>query len=196
MGTVMDSKSRYHVWILLYVVYIIIWDLQAQLAALVADLTEFRDRNTIGLSGRPGLVEGTVSKKVPKTSANVYAFVGTTMVLIATGTAMTALAGTVAINKFALWAFYTTSTGTISTSTKTADAVSAAAAYALFPTTPTGKALLGWIIVTNNATGGFVGGTDDLDKSGNTVIYGTGYGHAVSGLAQTSGAPLTIPLAA
>lgn len=86
-------------------------------------------------------------------------------------TDMSAIAGSLATAKSALWAFYIDSAGTISTSTKTADAADAAAALALKPAVPANKVELGYIIVSNATGSAFVGGTTALDATDVTVTY-------------------------
>lgn len=84
---------------------------------------------------------------------------------------MSALAGTLATAKAAAWAFYIDSAGTITTAAKTADAADATAALALVAAPPSGKVILGIVVVANATGSNFVGGTTALDTGSLTVSY-------------------------
>lgn len=119
----------------------------------------------------PGLVIKAGSSPIVKAGSAFLAEVGGVLIRKAANTDMSALAGTLATAKSAAWAFYINSSGTISTSTKTADAATHDAALALLTGTPDGYAQIG-VIVIDNATGSnFVGGTTALDVANLTVTY-------------------------
>jgi hypothetical protein len=170
--------------------------LRTGLVNVVSDLTTLRTRSNTLMLSPAGLVIGTASKKVPKSSKPFMAMVNGTLVFLPVDTAMSTLgSSTVAQNKFALWAFYTDSTGTITTSTVTADANTAALAFAAMPAVPANKAQIGAIIVTNSA-GSFVAVTDDLDKAGNTVIYIDNVGNLSASAALSASTPAALGLVA
>lgn len=106
-----------------------------------------------------------------KASSAFIAVASGVLVQKAANTDMAALAGTLATAKSAAWAWYIDSAGNLTTSAKTADAASSAAAVALLPAPPAGLAQLG-VVVIDNATGSnFVGGTTALDTASLTVTY-------------------------
>ena len=84
---------------------------------------------------------------------------------------MAALVGTLATAKAAAWAFYVDSAGTLTTSAKTADSATPAAAIGLLPAVPAGKLLVGYITVANASGSNFVGGTTALDATSITTVY-------------------------
>lgn len=116
---------------------------------------------------------------IKNASTSKTAFASTAFTAIASGvvqtkaanTSMATIAGTLANNKFALWAFYIDKDGSLTSSTKTADAASAAAALKLKPAVPSGKVEIGYIIVANASGGDFTGNTTNLDASGVTTTY-------------------------
>lgn len=142
-----------------------------QVNALRTDLAAIWPGNNTFLLAAPTLVIKAGSSAVVKSSSAIAALVAGSYVTKAADTDMSALAGTLATAKAALWEFYIDSSGTLSTSTKTADAANAAAALALRPTRPSNKLSLGYIIVANASGSNFVGGTTALDATGVTVTY-------------------------
>lgn len=139
------------------------------LAAIVADIAALASNTRILVS--PALAIKAGSSAVAKATAAFSAMVAGVVVTKAANTDMSALVGTLATAKYALWAFYMDSAGSITTSTKTADAGTAAAALALKPAVPTDKVELGYIIVGNATGSNFVGGTTALDAANVTVAY-------------------------
>lgn len=85
-------------------------------------------------------------------------------------TDMAALSGTVAAGKSALFIFYMSSAGSL-TSVKTADADSPEAAVLLLPEPTANLVRLGYILVTNGTDAGFVGATTALDAADIDVTY-------------------------
>ena len=170
--------------------------MRTPIAATVTDVAALNARLNTAMISPPGLVIGTVSPKVPKATYAIQAVVGGTLVFKAADTAMCALtAGTVAQNKFAIWAFYMDNAGTITCSSKTADCNTAALAYAALPAIPANKVQIGFIIVTNSASA-FVGGTDDLNIASNTVIYVDSVGIQAPAITLTAAAPAALTAAA
>lgn len=187
------SKGSHELKVLFDLVLADLTALRATVAAAVVDVAAIRTRSLTGTLTPATLVIGTASKLVPKASKPFTALAGGTLVFKAADTAMSALVGTIAQSKFGLWAFYIDSAGTITTSTKTADADTAAAAFALMPAVPASKAQIGFIIVTNSGEA-FDGGTDDLDKASTTVIYCDTVGHQTVPVALTGAAPSALTL--
>ncbi len=142
----------------------------AQINALRADVARLYLQNAWLLTA-PTLGIKAAESPTVKSGSAFSALVGGVKVTKAADTDMSAIAGTLATAKSALWAFYIDSSGTISTSTKTADAADAAAALALKPATPINKVELGYLIVSNATGSNFTGGTTALDLTGVTATY-------------------------
>ena len=169
---------------------------RTKLAAAVVDMTAMRARQNLAMISPVGLVIGTVSDLVPKTTYAIQAIVNGTFVYLPAGTAMSALpAQTVTQNKFGLFAFYIDAAGTITTSTAVINADTAAAAYALLPALPANKVQIGFIIVTDSNSA-FVSATDALNASGVTTIYVDNVGIQSPLVSLTTSAPAALTLAA
>lgn len=110
------------------------------------------------------------SSAVVKSSALFVAKVDGTAVSKAANTDMSALVGTIADGSAAAWDFYIDDAGLITTSAKTADAATAAAALLLLPTVPAGKVRIGSVSVAT-AAATFIGGTTALDAGTATATY-------------------------
>lgn len=98
-------------------------------------------------------------------AADYYGIADGNLVTKAAATDMAALVGTVAADAFNVYCFYIDSAGTLTTAMGTAGA---ALADVVFPPSPVGKAMLGFVIINPTGTGDFVGGTTDLDDA--TVV--------------------------
>ncbi len=83
----------------------------------------------------------------------------------AVDTDMAVLSGSVTNAKFNVYCFYVDSGGTLTSAMGTEGA---AFANVVFPVTPVGKALIGYVLVNPTGTGPFVGGTTQLDDG--TVV--------------------------
>lgn len=155
------------------------------LEELITQVNSVREsiRTNIVLPATLAIKSGT-SPTVKSTGQFVVRVDGT-VVVKAANTDMSALVGTLATAKAALWAFYIDSAGTITTSTKTADADDDAAALLLKPAVPDGKVELGYIIVENATGSGFVGGTTALDAEDVTVTYTNNMTFAADPLAES-----------
>lgn len=143
----------------------------ASLGDLLAEVVSKMNVQQSSMLTKAGLVIKAGSSAIVKAGSAFAAVVGGTPVRKAANTDMAALVGTLATAKSALWAFYIDAAGTLTTSAKTADADTHAAAMALLPVTPAGKAMIGFIIVDNATGSNFVGGTTALDAASLTVTY-------------------------
>lgn len=141
------------------------------IADLIAQSNIIRTRSNSSMLSNAGLAIKAGSSAIVKAGTAFAALAAGSPVHKAANTDMAALVGTLATAKSAVWAFYIDAAGTLTTSAKSADAASDAAAIALLPATPDDKAMIGFILV-NNATGSnFVGGTTALDTASLTVTY-------------------------
>jgi hypothetical protein len=109
--------------------------------------------------------------KLVKSGAAIEALVAGIRVSKAENTDMPMPMGTVATTKFAAWAFDMDSSGTLSVTTKSADADSAAAALAGVAALAANKVRLGYAILQNGSAGNWAGNTDNLDAADITVTY-------------------------
>lgn len=109
-----------------------------------------------------GLAIGTAKAKV-KIANTIYAlFSG---VLAKKTTAEITLSGTVTNAKFNVYVLTMQSDGTVTATMGTEGATIGAV---VFPAVPSGEVVLGFVIVNPTGTGGFVGGTTELDDA--TVV--------------------------
>lgn len=137
----------------------------AKLGDVVDDLITAVNSLCFGVITAATLVIKAGSSAVVKSSSAITVNVNSITVTKAANTDMAALVGTLATLKFAAWAFYVDTAGTMTTSAKTADSTSAAAAIALLPAVPSGKLQVGYIVVENGTAADFVGGTTPLDTA-------------------------------
>ena len=191
-----NVKDAYELKFLLNSILVDLTAIRAVQALVVADITNIKTRANSSMLSPAGLAIGGGSKLTAQAAKPFMAIANGTAVYLPATTAMSNLpASTTTQGKFGLWAFYVDSTGTITTSARTAEADTAAAAFALMPVVPTGKTQIGCIIVTDsNST--FVAATDALDASGVTVIYIDNVANVTVPVAQTSTTPAALTLAA
>lgn len=143
----------------------------AKLGDLLAELISKHNIGRNSMLTKAGLAIKAGGSAVVKAATAFAAVVDGVPLRKAANTDMAALAGTLATAKSALWAFYVDAAGTLTTSAKTADVDDHAAAMALLPVTPSGKAMIGFIIIDNATGSNFVGGTTALDTGSLTVTY-------------------------
>lgn len=166
--------------------------LKARITTLLADVTAIRTRSLTSMLSPAGLAIGGGAKKTAQAAKPFVALANGTLVYKAAATGMSVLSGAIAAGKHAIWAWYIDSAGTITTSTKTADADSVAAAFALMPAVPAGKAQIGFIIVSNGSASAFTGETTALDAANMTVVYVDTVGHQTAPVALTTAAAATL----
>lgn len=141
------------------------------LAEMITKFNDLKARQSSRMLTSAGLAIKTGGSAIVKAGNAFAAIANGTVVRKAANTDMAALVGTLATAKSALWAFYIDSAGTLTASAKTADAATHDAAIALLPAAPTGKAMIGFIVVDNATGSNFVGGTTALDAASLTVTY-------------------------
>lgn len=124
-----------------------------------------------------GLVIKAGASALVKNGAAWYGFVQGKMVRKAINTDMAALSGTVTNAKFNVYAFFVDSAGTLTSQMGTEGATEAAI---VFPVIPTGKTLIGYVIINPTGTGNFVGGTTALDDA--TVVPNAVYVNSQGGI--------------
>ena len=112
-----------------------------------------------------GLAIGGSTALAKTGAATTYLLANGTLVAIAGGTNMPALAGTVANGQFGVFCFYSDSGGNLYSYAGTPGATLGAV---VFPPVPIGQALLGFVLVNPSGTGAFVGGTTALNDG--TVV--------------------------
>jgi hypothetical protein len=111
------------------------------------------------------VIHGAASTLAKTGAADFYASVQGRLVKIAASTDMPALTGIVITAAFFnVVCFYVDSAGTVTVAAGTQGATLGAV---VFPQPPTGKALVGFLIITNAST--FTGGTTALDTA--TTVY-------------------------
>lgn len=148
----------------------VIADLTAQFNTLRSEVDALSTALNTSIIIPATLVIKAGSSAIVKSSALFVAKVDGTAVSKAANTDMSALVGTVADGFAAAWDFYIDDAGTITTSAKTADAATAAAALLLLPAVPAGLVRIGSVAVAT-AAATFVGGTTALDAGTATATY-------------------------
>lgn len=112
-----------------------------------------------------GLAIGSGSKKAVKIANSVYALVDGVLVLKTTAEKALTTANNVANAKFNVIVLTMTADGTVTATSGTEGATIGAV---IFPAVPAASVVLGFVIINPTGTGGFVGGTTDLDDA--TVV--------------------------
>lgn len=164
---------------------------RAEIAKLVTDVTAIRTRQQNMTFGSAGLA--IASGKKTATIGTAFCYIAGGTVFYKAAADCSALVGTIADGKTAAWAFYINASGTVTTSSKTADADNLAAAMVLAQAiaVPANLALIGYLVVaTSGAT--FVGGTTDLDAGTATDIYINVIGPGSAPVAITAVAPAAV----
>jgi hypothetical protein len=135
------------------------------------------DRQTSRALNSAGLVIKAGGSALVKTGASdCYLLAKGVMQKITAATDMPALVGTVVTATFNVFCFFIDSAGT---KTSQIGIAGATLATMKFPQMPSGKALIGFVIIAPTGTGSFVGGTTALDDA--TVVPGAVYINPVSG---------------
>jgi hypothetical protein len=136
--------------------------------ALQPVLSAIGDRLSSQTLGSAALVIKAGTSALAKTGASATsAIAGGVLRSIAAATDMAALSGTTAQNKFNVYCFYIDAAGTLTTLMGTEGAT---LATVVFPQTPVGKAMIGFITV-NPTSAAFIGGTTALDAANTNVVY-------------------------
>jgi len=145
--------------------------LYTDISALLTDSTSVATLQNNHLITSAGLAIAGGAKLTAQAVNAFFYIAGGTVGYKAAGD-MSALVGTIADGSTAGWAFYIDSAGTITTSAKTTDraSVALAAADLVAIARPTGKAVIGYLIVST-AGAAFVGGTTALDAATATDVY-------------------------
>lgn len=142
-------------------------------------------------------IDGGSASAAAETQNALYYIAAGTIVLVAAGTNLPALAGTVSNGDFGIYLYTGDPAGTITQATLVTGASLAAL---VIPDIPTDEAVLGAIIVNPTGTGDFVGGTTALDDA--TVVpnaafingsaFGTGFDPGASAPPATLSAATAI----
>jgi hypothetical protein len=184
-------------------------ELRKTYEAVLADLTALRA--TVGqlvtdasarsailrnhLVTAPVLAIGGGAKKSPQATKGFFAIFDGAWVYTAAATAMPALTGAqTAADKSIAYAFYISSTGTITVSARTADAANPAAAIALINAVaiPAGLVLIGWLVVTMSGGAQFTPDTTALDAANTASLYFDAIGLSKDPGALTASAPAAL----
>jgi len=112
-----------------------------------------------------GLVIGSSSKPKVKIANTIYALINGVLVKKTTAEITLTTANNVANGKFNVIVLSINASGTVTPTNGTAgDTIGAV----VFPTVPDNEVVIGFVIINPTGTGGFVGGTTDLDDA--TVV--------------------------
>ena len=151
--------------------------LQTILGAAVDTAAQRADVNrAIYNSGALAIKAG--GSAMAKTANTIYGQVGAALFSKAAAD-MAALAGTVTNGKVNVFVFMVDASGALSSAMGTEGATLGAV---VFPTVPTTKAVIGFVIINPTGTGNFVGGTTALDDA--TVAPGAVYVNTVGTFVQ------------
>lgn len=145
-------------------------------------LVAHANRLACSLLSDPGLrIVGGSGSPLAEAQTAVYALVADTLVLVAAGTDMPALSGTVDADDFGLYVWEVDAAGTV---TQLTLATASTFAGITFPTLSDDKACVGALLVNPTGTGDFVGGTTDIDDA--TVVPNAVFfdGHNFGGISN------------
>lgn len=118
----------------------------------------------------PGLVIGSSSKKAPKIANTTYFVIDGALGSKTTAEVTLTSANNVANAKYNVIALTMIADGTVTATNGTA---ADTLATVVLPSTPASSVLLGYVVIHPTGTGGFVGGTTDLDDA--TVVPNAAY---------------------
>jgi hypothetical protein len=130
-------------------------------------LRAIADRQSSQTLVSPALAISIAGSPLVKTTAAAYVVANGKTVLVAAGTALAGIVGTVGNAMFNVVCFYVDSTGVTSSLLGTP---ASSLAGVGFPTPPEGKAMLGFVII-NPTVGTFTGGTTALDSTSANAVY-------------------------
>ena len=143
---------------------------ETQRASLIPILKALGDRFSSQATSTAGLVITAGGGTTAKIGAVAFNGVANGVpVTIAAGTAMPALVGTVTASSFNVFCFFVDSASVVTVVRGTEGTT---LAKVKFPNFPEGKALVGYLIVTNGST--FTGGTTALDAATTVYVSPTG----------------------
>lgn len=112
-----------------------------------------------------GLTIGSSSKAKPKIANTIYALINSVLVKKTTAEITLTTANNVANAKFNVIVLSMNASGTVTPTNGTAgDTIGAV----VFPAVPANEVVIGFVIINPTGTGGFVGGTTELDDA--TVV--------------------------
>ena len=143
-------------------------------AALREALGKIQTYLADGIFNSGALAIGSGSKKKILIASTVYAIKSGVIFAKTTAEITLTTAANVANAKFNILVVSMTSAGVVTVSVGTEGASLAAV---VIPTVPTANVVLGFVIINPTGTGGFVGGTTDLDDA--TVVPGAVYVNTV-----------------
>lgn len=152
----------------------------AQKAVLVP-LKAIGDRASSQLINSGGLrIKGGRASAIVQAHTALLASAQGKLVTKAADTDMAALVGTIVTTAFNVYVFYIDVAGNLTTAMGIAGST---LANVVFPPTPEGKAMIGFVIINPTGAGSFVGGTTVLDDAG--VVPNAVFANTTSGLDPT-----------
>lgn len=143
-------------------------------AGVRAALLKLQTATVDQLLSTAGLTIGSSSKAKPKIANTIYALIDGVLVKKTTAEITLTTANNVANAKFNVIVLCMAADGTVTPVNGTEGATIGAV---VFPTIPTGSVVVGFVIINPTGTGGFVGGTTELDDA--TVVPNAVYVNTV-----------------
>jgi len=168
---------------------------RAEVVKLVTDAAAVTFAMRNHLVSDPALVIGTASKKTAKASKGFFYLANGVTLYKPADTAMPNLGGAAtAADKSTAYAFYVDADGTLTVSSRSADAADAATAISAITqlAVPAGKIVIGYLVVTMSGGATFTPNTTDLDAANTAVLYFSLIGPAKDTGAQTAAAPAAL----